>query len=660
MGDLIFKDKDIFGDVVNVTSRIQSAGIAGSILVSRKVVDELMSHPEVETKRLGLYTLKNVKEQLELYALTAPGLKVPPLLHVEIKKRALSTPNIIVIICLIIASAYFLGKDLFRPKSFVFGEELICIPPFIDHTLNPEYAEIGKVTSSLMIKALTETKEANVVSHESLMRYFDSDFSALLKNPFLARKTGADYSFEGHYTLKGANKDTLFFWGSLLDLKTNKTLDVKIPSFYCSVNDYIPCVEELIDVLKGYWRSKDDHVLEIPNDKAWTAYLKAQELWADPGDDPVMAAKAKQYLLQSIQYDSSFLDAYFLLLDGYNNAGDFQFEADTIELIKKRFPDMDERQQNSLWYFVEDLAGRNTEAFKYFIKRYEEDPKDLFINTTGMVLAIEYLNDPETALHFHKQLPIDSFDLNTCTYCRTRVTMALQAYLNLGDKASAAKMVELLRPYSSDITHFSRLIEYYSVAGDTAAINYLILSAPKLDTTWDIQQFCCRMATQYALINNNPANAHYYAERALTLYGNDINWKVGRLHYLLGNLAKAEKIYVAETLKHPDDPWLKGELGLIYADQHNPGKANAMITELEKLKEKYDYGTVPYLQGKIKAHLNKPEDAIRYLTMALDDGMKFTVGTTFQHDPDLLVLNSNTEYQKLLVRNRQQIGGSKK
>ena len=68
----------------------------------------------------------------------------------------------------------------------------------------------------------------------------------------------------------------------------------------------------------------------------------------------------------------------------------------------------------------------------------------------------------------------------------------------------------------------------------------------------------------------------------------------------------------------------------------------------------------PDLQGKIKAHLNKPEDAIRYLTIALDDGMKFTVGTTFQHDPDLLVLNSNTEYQKLLVRNRQQIGGSKK
>jgi len=39
--------------------------------------------------------------------------------------------------------------------------------------------------------------------------------------------------------------------------------------------------------------------------------------------------------------------------------------------------------------------------------------------------------------------------------------------------------------------------------------------------------------------------------------------------------------------------------------------------------------------------------------------MKFKVGTSFQHDPDLIVLNSNPEYQKLLVRNRQQIAGNK-
>ncbi len=660
MGDLIFKDRDIFGDVVNVTSRIQSAGISGSILVSRKVVDELANHPEVQTKRLGLYTLKNVKEQLELFALTEPGLKVPPLLHVEIKKRALTVPNVMMIIGIVIIAGYFLTKDLFRPKPFQLGDELICIPPFVDHTLNPEYAEVGKVTSSLMNKALTETKDANVVSYESLIRYFDSDLSALLKNPALARKTGADYSFNGHYTLKGEKLDTLYFWAGILDLRTNKMLKIEIPTFSCSVHDYVPCVEDMINVLKGYLRSKDDHVFKIPNDKAWTAYLKAQELWVDPVNDPVNATKAQEYLLQAIGYDSSFLDAYFLLLDGYNNATDFDIESLTIQRVKRIFPDLDERQENYFRYYEEDLKGHNIETFKYFKKGYEEDPKDLFLNTTGMVLAIDYLNDPETALKFHQQIDVDSLDLNACVYCQTRVSMALQAYLDLADTTNARKMVERLLPYTKDVAHFARMIDYYTLIGDTASINSIIERAPKLNSDAFIQQFCGRMAAQYSFLNNNPEQGRFYARKVISLYGDKVNWEVGRCYYLLGNLTKAQKIYEGEIKKYPNDKWLKGELGVIYAEQKNKLKANEMISALGSLRLKYDYGATPYLQGKIQAHLGEVDGALRYLKIALEEGMKFEVGNGFQHDPDLMILNSNPEYQKLLIRNRQQLEANKK
>jgi class 3 adenylate cyclase len=660
MGDLIFKERDIFGDVVNVTSRIQSAGISGSILISRKVVDELANHPEVQTKRLGLYTLKNVKEQLELFALTEPGLKVPPLLHVEIKKRALTVPNVLMIVALVIIAGYFLGRDFFRPKPFKLGDELICIPPFVDHTLNTDYAEVGKVASSLMNKALTETKDANVVSYESLIRYFNSDLSALLKNPALARKTGADYSFNGHYTLKGKDLDTLYFWASILDLRTNKTLEIEIPTFSCSARDYFPCIENMINVLKGYWRSKDAHVFKIPNDKAWSAYLKAQDLWVDPASDSVNAARAKEYLLQAIAYDSSFLDAYFLLLDGFNNANQFKNEADTIQIMKKRFPDLEGRQDAYLRYYEEDLKGNNPETFKYFMKGYIDDPKDLLLNTTGMVLALEYLNDPETVLEFHQQIDIDSLDLNACTYCRTRASMALQAYINLADTANARKMVALLAPYTKDFAHFIRLISYYSITGDTASINAIIERAPTLNSAYKIQEFCYRMAAQYAFLNNKTESGQFYARKVITLYGDKPNWQVGRSYYLIGNLIKAQKIYQAEIGKYPNDKWLKGELGVIYADQKNKLKANEMISAIESLKTDYDYGLTSYLQGKIQAHLGEEESALRYFKKALDEGMKFEIGAGFQHDPDLMIMNSNPEYQKLLVRNRQPVDINKK
>lgn len=95
------------------------------------------------------------------------------------------------------------------------------------------------------------------------------------------------------------------------------------------------------------------------------------------------------------------------------------------------------------------------------------------------------------------------------------------------------------------------------------------------------------------------------------------------------------------------------ELGVIYAAQENNVKANEMISALGSLKVDYDYGQTPYLQGKIQAHLGNVEAALRYLRIAIDEGMKFEAGNGFQHDPDLMILNSNPEYQRLLVRNRQ-------
>src|SRR3954471_74856 len=53
MGDIILEDGDIFGDGVNVASRIESLGIAGSVLMSDKAHAELQNHPEIKTVSVG-------------------------------------------------------------------------------------------------------------------------------------------------------------------------------------------------------------------------------------------------------------------------------------------------------------------------------------------------------------------------------------------------------------------------------------------------------------------------------------------------------------------------------------------------------------------------------------------------------------------------------
>ena len=68
-GDIIFDEGHIYGDGVNIASRVESLGVAGCVLLSDKIHDELINHPEVKTISLGFYQFKNVKRQVEVFAL---------------------------------------------------------------------------------------------------------------------------------------------------------------------------------------------------------------------------------------------------------------------------------------------------------------------------------------------------------------------------------------------------------------------------------------------------------------------------------------------------------------------------------------------------------------------------------------------------------------
>ena len=54
IGDIVINDEDIFGDGVNLASRIESLGVVGSVLISDKANDELHNHPELKTLSVGV------------------------------------------------------------------------------------------------------------------------------------------------------------------------------------------------------------------------------------------------------------------------------------------------------------------------------------------------------------------------------------------------------------------------------------------------------------------------------------------------------------------------------------------------------------------------------------------------------------------------------
>ncbi|MGD2123783.1 MAG: adenylate/guanylate cyclase domain-containing protein, partial [Gemmatimonadota bacterium] len=76
-GDIIHDEEGVFGDGVNLAARVQGLSVAGGVLISEKVYDEVKNQPGIETRSMGSFALKNVKRPIEIWAITNSGLAVP-------------------------------------------------------------------------------------------------------------------------------------------------------------------------------------------------------------------------------------------------------------------------------------------------------------------------------------------------------------------------------------------------------------------------------------------------------------------------------------------------------------------------------------------------------------------------------------------------------
>jgi len=77
MGEVVFSGNDVFGDGVNIASRIESMAVADSVLISEKVYDEIKNKQNLRVKSLGTHQLKNDTRPREIYAIANSRMKIP-------------------------------------------------------------------------------------------------------------------------------------------------------------------------------------------------------------------------------------------------------------------------------------------------------------------------------------------------------------------------------------------------------------------------------------------------------------------------------------------------------------------------------------------------------------------------------------------------------
>src|SRR5262249_51771549 len=89
IGDISIDASGVYGDGVNLASRVESLAVAGAVFISDKVFDEIKNQTNISTTSLGLFNLKNVSRPVEIFAITNEGMTVPHPDHLDGKTAAL-------------------------------------------------------------------------------------------------------------------------------------------------------------------------------------------------------------------------------------------------------------------------------------------------------------------------------------------------------------------------------------------------------------------------------------------------------------------------------------------------------------------------------------------------------------------------------------------
>jgi TolB-like protein/class 3 adenylate cyclase/AraC-like DNA-binding protein/Tfp pilus assembly protein PilF len=243
LGDIVFDGTDIYGDGVNLASRIESMGVAGAILLSDHLNRELDSHPQLITVSLGSFELKNVSRPVEIFAVANEGILVPE-------------------------RAQLRGKRQTPARS-------IAVLPFVNRSADPDNEYFSDGMTEEIINALSRIDNLKVTSRTSSF-YFKNKQLPLAR---IGRELNVATVVEGSVRLAG---DRMRITAQLIDVAEDtpfwsETFDRDVDDLFAVQDEISLFIAERLREQTGHFEL-EDHLVAAPDIPVavYKRYLRAR------------------------------------------------------------------------------------------------------------------------------------------------------------------------------------------------------------------------------------------------------------------------------------------------------------------------------------------------------------------------------------------------
>src|SRR5688572_53333 len=173
LGEVVFENDDVFGNGVNIASRIQAITHPGSIYISETVHNSISNKKEFQTKFIKEEKLKNVKEPVKIYQVIAEGVVQHQL---NIGEKIKPKPKVLFVAVAVVAiliAGYFVQKFFIDKQSSQSvtadgsADKSIAVLPFDDMSAGKDQEYFSDGLSEDLLNLLSKIPELKVIGRTS-------------------------------------------------------------------------------------------------------------------------------------------------------------------------------------------------------------------------------------------------------------------------------------------------------------------------------------------------------------------------------------------------------------------------------------------------------------------------------------------------------------
>jgi adenylate cyclase len=285
-GDISIEEELVYGDGVNLASRVESLAVPGSVFITEKVNDDLKNQPGITTQELGYFELKNVKQPVRIFAIANPGLAVPS--RNELK-----------------------GK--LKPPS-----NRLAVLPFVNISPDPENEYFSDGITEELLNALTKVDGLQVTSRTSAFA-FKGKHDDIRE---IGMKLNVDKILEGSVR-KAGNKVRIT--AQLINVSDG--YHIWSENYDRDLNDIFEVQDEISSIIANRLRENlsrtpnTEHLVKAStqNVKAYTLYFKGLHYWNKI--TPADTFKAIDCFELAIKLEPAYAQAHAMIAAAYAYLG---------------------------------------------------------------------------------------------------------------------------------------------------------------------------------------------------------------------------------------------------------------------------------------------------------------------------------------------------